>query len=282
MAFPSGYDATDQAVFIPEVWSARINEFFRANLTAGNFFLDVSGDLSDGGDIVHIPNLTAISAAAKTNAVAVSPATNTETGVNLTVNTWYYAAVMIEKKEMRGMKQSYGMQERYAKALAYACAKQLDSALVALFSGLDYSVGSSTSTLADSDIRAAIAYLDAADVPDTDRAFFFHPNELWGDLMAIDRYVLLDNGGDGAIRNGAFAMLYGYPVYKSSNIGVTLGSRCGALAHKEALVWASLYGIQTDTNYIPEYLATLITSDIVYGVVENRGTAGVCIKSSSV
>lgn len=282
MAYPSGFDATDQAVFIPEIWSEKINEFFRANLVAGSFFLDVSDDLAGGGDTVHIPNLSEISASAKTNAIAVSPATATETGVDLTVTTWYYAAVMIEKKEMRGMKQSYGMQERYAKALAYACAKQLDAAICTLFSGFSNSGGSSSATLADSDIRAAILSLDANNVPQNDRAFFFHPNEIWGDLMAIDRYVLLDESGNNSQVEGMMAKLYGIPVYSTTQVTASAANgRMAALAHKEAIVWASLYGIDTDVNYIPEYLATLITSDIVYGVVENRDTAGYLIKSSS-
>jgi len=282
MAYPSGFDGTDLDVFRPAIWSEKINEFFRANLVAANHFLDMSGEVMGGGDTVYIPDLLEITASAKTNAVAVAPDTTTQTTVTLTINTWYYAAVMIEKREMAQIKQSYMLQERYAKALAYACAKQLDVAICSLFSAFSNSGGSSTATLADSDIRAAILSLDSNNVPQEDRAFFFHPKEIWGDLMAIDRYTLLDESGNRSMTEGAMAMLYGIPVYSTTNVQATSAlGRCSALAHKEAIAWGSLYGVATDTNYIPEYLATLITSDVVYGVVENRDAAGYLLKSSS-
>ena len=282
MAWPSGFDGTDIDVFRPAIWAEKINEFFRANLVAANFFLDMSGELSGGGDTIYIPNLAEITALVKTNAAAVAPNETTQTTVTLTIDTWYYAAVMIEKREMAQIKQSYMLQERYAKALAYANAKQLETAICTLFQGFSQTAGSSSATLVDSDIRTAIKQLDVANVPQTERAFFFHPNEIWGDLMAIDRYTLLEQSGRGVITEGAVAMLYGIPVYSTTTITATtpLG-RCGALAHKEAIAWASLYGVATDTNYIPEYLATLITSDIVYGVIENRDAAGVLIQSAS-
>jgi len=282
MAFPSGFDGTDLDVFRPEIWSSKINEFFRANLKAANHFLDLSGELSGGGDTINIPNVLEISATQKVNAVAVAPDTTTQTDINLTVDTWYYAAVQIEKRENAQVKQSYMLQERFAKALAYAVAKQLDTAICTLFQGFSQTAGSSSATLADSDIREAIRELDVDDVPKDDRAFFFHPNEIWGDLMAIDKYTLLNEAGNSPINNGAVAMLYGIPVYSTTQITATTAlGRCGALAHKEAIVWASLYGIETDTNYIPEYLATLITADIVYGVLENRDSAGCLIQSAS-
>lgn len=33
------------------------------------------------------------------------------------------------------------------------------------------------------------------------------------------------------------------------------------------------------SNYIPDYLSTLTTADILYGCVENRDNAGVYVKS---
>jgi hypothetical protein len=282
MAYPSGFDGTDIDVFRPAIWAEKINEFFRANLVAANHFLDMSGELSGGGDTIYIPDLLEITATAKTNAVAVAPDTTTQTTVTLTIDTWYYAAVMIEKREMSQIKKSYMLQERYAKALAYACAKQLDVAICSLFSAFSNAGGSSSATLADSDIRNAIKSLDANNVPQSDRAFFFHPNEIWGDLMAIDRYTLLDESGHNSMVTGAVATLYGIPVYSTTNIQATSAlGRCSALAHKEAIAWGTTYGVATDTNYIPEYLATLITADVVYGVVENRDAAGYLIKSSS-
>lgn len=282
MAFASGFGGTELDIFRPAIWGSKINEFFRANLVAANFFLDMSGELAGGGDTVYIPNTLEISASQKSYATPVSPDRTTQTTVTLTVDTWYYAAVMIERREGAQIKQSYMLQEKFANALAYACAKQVDAAICALFAGFSNTTGSSTATLLDSDIRTAIKTLDANNVPSVDRAFFFHPNEIWGDLMALDRYVLNYAGGQGAVTGGAVAQLYGIPVYSTTQcpIDSALG-RCGALAHKDAIAWATLGGVKTDTNYIPEYLATLITADVVYGVIENRDSAGFLIRASS-
>jgi hypothetical protein len=62
----------DLTVFFPEIWAERINDFFRARLQAGAFFLDVSEDFSGGGDTLNIPNLTEMTANAKSNATAVT------------------------------------------------------------------------------------------------------------------------------------------------------------------------------------------------------------------
>lgn len=73
MAYPTGtFSDADLNVFFPEIWSERINDFFRARLQAGAFFLDLSEDFSAGGDTLNIPNLTEMTAYAKSNATAVT------------------------------------------------------------------------------------------------------------------------------------------------------------------------------------------------------------------
>lgn len=91
------------------------------------------------------------------------------------------------------------------------------------------------------------------------------------------------------------ASLYGIPVYVSNNIQYISGTagRYNALAHRDALHFATSplgsggsmsggsmtgrYGVRVQSNYIPDYLSTLTTADLLYGVVENRGNAGVVI-----
>ena len=94
------------------------------------------------------------------------------------------------------------------------------------------------------------------------------------------------------------AYLYGIPVYVSTNvqyISETTG-RANALAHKDAIHWATSplggggslgssvtgkHGVRVQGNYEPTYLSTVFTADILYGVIENRDTSGVYIKSST-
>lgn len=93
-------------------------------------------------------------------------------------------------------------------------------------------------------------------------------------------------------------MLYGIPVYLSNNIQYVSGTtgRYNAIAHKDALHFATSplgtggsmasnggssmtgkYGVRVQSHYVPEYLSTVTTADLLYGVTENRDNAGVCI-----
>lgn len=281
---------TTDAVFIPEQWSEKLNDFYRAQLKTAVFFDDWSEDVADGGDIIHRPNISEMTANAKTVGSEVTLNAPTSTKVDLTINAHYECSFMIEDAVKSKLKKSYRMQERYAKNAGYTVAAVLEDAIIALFNGFSQIVGTSAITLNDSNIRAAIAYLDAANVPMEDRAFFLHPNTIWKQVMGIDKFTLVQNtlGADPVLR-GQIGLLYGIPVIGTSRLGVTLGHRNGALAHKEAIAFATgnIAGgaqeatVRLQSSYLQEYLGDLVTADIIYGVIENRDTSGVWIKSSS-
>lgn len=286
MAFPSGTFtgvSGDLDVFMPSIWSDKINDFARASLVVGKFFTDMSSEFAGGGDNLYIPGLTEMTANVKNNATAVTLNSPTETPVTLTVNTWYEVSFAIEDREAWQVKRSYELQKRYAENAAYTIGAVLEDAIIALFDNFSQTVGASTTNVADSDIRAAIQALDVANAPRENRAFFFHPAVMWGDIMGIDKFTLVQNtNGADPVLKGAVGMLYGIPVYVTSRMPYISGTsgRVGCLAQKDAIVHAS-HGIRTQSNYIPEYLSTLVTCDLLYGVVENRDTFGVFIKSAA-
>ena len=273
----------------PEIWSSKVNNFFRANLKTASFFEDWSSELAGGGDTVHVPNLTEMTANAKAANTQVVLSAPTETTVDLVVNVHTHVAFLIEDASASKVKASYMLQERYAKNAGYTVASKLEDALIALFAGFSQTVGDSATTLNDSNIRAAIAYLDTANVPAENRAFFLHPNVIWNQVQGIDKFSLLinTNGADPVLK-GQVGMLYGIPVVGTSRIGVTLGSRYCALAHSSALAFATGNmtpgqegSVRLQTDYRLEYLGTLVVADLMYGVKENRDNAGVLIKCKS-
>lgn len=301
MAFPTGSESsTTLADLIPLLWGERLNDFFKAKLVLGDFFVNRSAELAGGGSTLYTTPLTEMTAASKSNATAVTLNQPTESKVTLTVNQWYEVSFAIEDKENAQVKQSYYVQERYAKNAAYTMAKQLEVALATLFSGFSQTVGTSVAALADSDIRTAIAMLEAANIDTSeDVAFFVHPNVFWKQIQAIDKFSLAINSPvNDPTAKRPHGTLYGIPVYVSSNIQVISGGtgRANALAHKDALHWAvsplgegasmgkrsmtGQYGVRVQSNYIPEYLSTLTTADLLYGTIENRDNAGIYIKTS--
>jgi len=299
--FPTAtMSSTTLAESIPLIWGEKINEFFKLKLSIAEFFTDRSSELADGGSALYTPNLTEFTAAAKSNATAVTLNNATDTKVTLTVNQWFEVSFAIEDREAAQVKHSYYLQERYAQSAGYTMARKLEVALADLFKGFSTVVGASTTNLADSEIRAAISALESVGIDtQTDVAFFLSPGVFWKQVQNLDKFSLAVNSpvNDPSSKTPR-ATLYGIPVYVSNNVQNVSGTagRYSALAHRDALHWArsplgsggslgssmtGKHGVRIQSNYIPEYLSTLTTADLLYGVVENRDEAGVRILTAA-
>lgn len=301
MAFPTGSESqTTLASFIPLKWGERINTFFMSKLYMASFFTDRSAELADGGKSLYTPNISEMTATAKSNATAVALNNATETKVTLTVDQWYEASFAIEDLEAAQVKKSYALQKRYAEVAGFAVAKKLEVAIATLFAGFSKSVGASTSAIADSNLRAALGYIAAANIDTNDSsnlAWFFDASVVWNQLMGIDKFTLNINSPEAdPVGKGVMGRLYGIAVKASTNIQYVSGTtgRYNALAHKDAIHFATASlgvmseggmvgsaGVRVQSNYIPDYLSTITTADIAYGVVENRDEAGVRILTSA-
>jgi hypothetical protein len=293
--------STTLAESIPLLWGEKINEFYKSKLFIADFFVDRSSELAGGGSTLYTPNLTEFTANSKSNATAVTLNAPTDTKVTLSVSNWFEVSYAIEDKEAAQVKHSYYLQERYAQSSGFTIAKKLEVALAELFDNFSVSVGASTTALADSEIRAAIATLENENIDTTsDVAFFVHPNVFWRQIQNIDKFSLAVNSPiNDPTAKKPMGSLYGIPVYVSTNIQYISGTvgRSNALVHKDALHWATSplgsggskaggsmtgkYGVRVQTNYIPDYLSTLTTADLLYGVVENRDTSGVWIRTQN-
>lgn len=293
----NGFTFADLDVNIPEIWGARINDYFRYDLKLASFFIDRSDELVDGGDTIYTPNLSALSVNTKTNNAEVTLSSPTYTTQTLVVSTWKESSFVIEDREMAQLKKSYYLQEKIAKGGAYEIAQDLDDAIAALFSGFSTALGASTTNLVDSSLLSAIATLEAAGVPGIftgEVAWIMHPNTFYRQIGTIDKFTLWQNTNSEETRMKApTPMLYGIPVIVTAAVGVTLGSRNNVLAHKDAIHWARLSmptkaemgyvgeeGVRVQQSYVHEYLGELVTIDLCYGVVENRDNAAVLLKST--
>lgn len=297
MAFPTDtFTASDLASFIPEVWGERINDFFREDLVMADFFTDRSDEVIAGGDTLYTPGLTQMSANSKSAATAVTLSSPTETSVTLTISTWKEVSFAIEDKEAAQFKRSYAVQERYAKNAAYSIAEDLENAIAALFTAFSNSVGSNASGITDALIRQAIGTLRGnikSEFRTGELAFFLHPTVFYGQVQALDKFSLAINTSKndpvGKLPEG---MLYGIPVYVTTNIVLNTDVYENCLAHRDAIHFATAslpvqspnttvgkHGVRVQSNYIPDYLSTITTADILYGVVENRDAAAVLINT---
>jgi hypothetical protein len=149
------------------------------------------------------------------------------------------------------------------------------------------STTSNAAALTDAAIRRTIQRLDDNDTP-MDNRFFLIPPSSRNTLMGLSRYTEQAFVGNGnAIRTGEIGNLYGIPVFTSSNADTGAGNsttdRICLMGHKDAMVLVEQIGIRSQTQYKQDYLATLFTSDTLYGVAALRAaaTTGAALSSSA-
>jgi N4-gp56 family major capsid protein len=301
--------------FIPEIWSDEIVAAYKKNLVLANIVMKMNFK-GKKGDVVHIPAPTRGNASAKAASTAVTLIADTETEVTVNINKHFEYSRFIE--DIVEAQALNSLRQFYTADAGYALAKQVDTSLIQLgrvanggstgarygsaFIGgdgttaFDYTANTNTgnaSALTDASIRRTIQRLDDNDTP-MDGRFFVIPPSSRNTLMGLSRYTEQAFVGNGnAIRTGEIGNLYGIPVFTSSNADSasataafpTSGSaiaRVCLMGHKDAMVLVEQIGIRSQTQYKQDYLATLFTSDTLYGVsaLRSAATTGEALSSS--
>ena len=294
---------TTAANFIPEIWSDEIVAAYKKNLVLANLVMKMNFK-GKKGDTVHIPAPTRGSASAKAAETAVTLIAATESEVQVSINKHYEYSRLIE--DIVEAQALNSMRNFYTSDAGYALAKQVDTDLVQLgrsanggtagaaayaaaYIGGDgttayVAANNNESALTDAAIRRTIQRLDDNDTP-MDNRFFLIPPSSRNTLMGLARYTEQAFVGNGnAIRTGEIGNLYGIPVFTSSNADTTSGAgaaRVCLMGHKDSMVLVEQVGVRSQVQYKQEYLATLFTSDTLYGVAALRSAASVGAAKSS-
>ena len=295
---------TDAATFIPEIWSDEVVAAYQANLVLANLVKKISMQ-GKKGDTLHIPKPVRGSANAKAENTAVTVQNATEGEVQVSINKHFeYSRIIEDITEAQALSS---LRQFYTGDAGYALAKQVDTDLFALgkdlgdSDGADYVHSASyyidassglsayaVDTVAAADVftdagfRALIQKMDDADVPMDNRAFIVPPS-LRNAIMGIDRYVSSDFVDNRGVDSGKIGNLYGIDIFVSTNVPIIEtasansagGDIKGAmLIHKDTFVLAEQQGIRSQTQYKQEWLGTLYTADMLYGVKVLRTDAG--------
>ena len=288
---------TTGATFIPELWSDEIIAAYKQNLVMANLVSKMSFK-GKKGDTLHIPKPTrgAASLKAASNQVTLQAATESE--VQVLVNKHYEYSRLIE--DITEVQALASLRKFYTGDAGYALAKQVDSDLLALGRGVqggngtiayDKAViasdgstlytGANEAAITDAGLRKIIQTLDDQDVPMDGRVLVLPPvarNVMMGLARFTEQAFVGETGGGNTIRNGEIGNVYGVKVYVTTNCETATGdARIGMMFHKDAFVLAEQMGVRSQTQYKQEYLGTLFTSDMLYGVAELRDNAAIAI-----
>ena len=288
---------TTAATFLPELWSDEIIAAYKQNLVMANLVSKMSFK-GKKGDTLHIPKPTRGSASVKAASTQVTLQAATESEVQVLVNKHYEYSRLIE--DITEAQALASLRKFYTGDAGYALAKQVDSDLLALgrnvqggngtiaydkavigSDGSTLYTGTNEAAITDAGIRKIIQTLDDQDVPMDGRVLVLPPvarNVMLGLARFTEQAFVGETAGGNSIRNGEIGNVYGVKVYVTTNCETATGdARIGLMFHKDAFVLAEQMGVRSQTQYKQEYLGTLFTSDMLYGVAELRDNAAVAI-----
>jgi len=291
---------TTAATFIPELWSDEIIAAYKQNLVMANLVSKMSFK-GKKGDTLHIPKPTRGSASVKAASSQVTLQAATESEVQVLVNKHYEYSRLIE--DITEAQALASLRKFYTGDAGYALAKQVDTDLIQLGRGVNGGSGTAAynkavlagdgstlyvdgtnvgNAITDAGIRKIIQTLDDQDVPMDGRVLVLPPvarNTMMGLARFTEQAFTGETGGGNTIRNGEIGNVYGVKVYVTTNAdtATTNTTRIGMMFHKDAFVLAEQMGVRSQTQYKQEYLGTLFTSDMLYGVKELRDEAAIAI-----
>jgi len=272
---------TSAANFIPEVWSQEILRAVENKLVMANLVKRFDADVAEHGDIVHVPNLANVTATYKVLNEDIPQSTNVEDVTNIPVTR--HGAVRVDIEDIVKVQSKYDLRSEYTKKMGYSIGLLIDDTLIALYSGLSQTVGSTASNvgIAKSYVLGAIRRLDTANAPQDDRHWVV---EAYGrqDLFNIDDFVRYDAAGQGgsnnAIIKGRIGELYGVDVHYSENVHSSGSIIYSMLFHKEAFALAMQKDLKVESEYEVKRAATVVTARAIWGEKEYRDTFGTVVQ----
>lgn len=275
---------TTAAVYRPNVWAKELLRAREKNLVLVPLIKHYDRDIQSFGQTVEIPNLSNLTANAKSANTQVTLQAPTETKLTLTIDQHYESSFLVE--DFADIQSMYDMAAEYTEKAGYAIAEKMDSTLATtMTSNFTQTVGAFGTPLADSAILTAIQYLDDAKAP-SDNRYFVVTTQGKRELLSIDKYIRYDAigvGGDAnSIKNGQIGEIYGVKVFMSQNLVFVAGTpnqNNHLMFHTEAAAIAVQRNVSTEHQRKTEYLGDLYVASALWGVRVLRVDHGVLVKS---
>lgn len=280
---------TTGSVFLPTIWSIDTLRATENALVMAGLVKRYDSQVKAKGQTLSIPNITNLTATAKSANVDVTLQSPTETAITLNINKHYESSFEIE--DLLAVQSAYDLRSEYSEKAGYAIAKQVDSDLLGLYTGLTTTdVGTYGIDLGDPSYVSGILALDNGDVPLENRAIVVNPAQKAA-IMKIDKFVKADFLGQydqptpvkrGPNSRYLWGEIYGTPVYYTNNIVTTAATPTqvhNLMFHREAFALAMQQAPRLQAQYWLPSLAYKVVVDCIYGITTIRTTFGVELRS---
>tara|TARA_R100001086_G_scaffold11254_1_gene5892 strand:- start:464 stop:1369 length:906 start_codon:yes stop_codon:yes gene_type:complete len=273
-------NTTDQH-FIPEIWADGIYKYFERKSVFRGLVDDYSALFAGKGygDVLHIPEMSLISASDKSAGADVSYDATATTETQLTVNKHKYVAKLFE--DLTLIQSEADLVEKYSRMMGEALSRQVDADIWTELQSLEDSLNlSNDDELTAGKFEEALATLGEADIPymDGECAMVVNPT-LFADILnpsaGIAQYFIRNDAvgeGNRGLRTGLVGSLYGIDVYMSNTVdtanegGAGANTISGAIFHKSAVAFASQQDVRVQSEYSIDALGTKVVADLLYGV----------------
>jgi hypothetical protein len=298
------FTGSDLAAVISETWTTIVNEKTFDKAVLSNFITDLSSFATEGSDIFHVPNFytNALTVGTQsTQGAEITTAGPATVDTTLSIDTHKYVAWIIGDKDLKQIASRYDVNEIYARQARNLLVEALEQSIAALWSSITTSaIGDTATVLSDSEIRQGIYAIEAQKMDLSECAFFVHPYVFWNQLHAVTKYYQQYSVGPanapGMVASGNFGnnsgysraykgVLYGIPVYTTTNIVSGLQTYRNLLLHKSAFGFAvQTKGgnrVRVQMENAIRNLGMLAVVDILYGVAVLREPGAVLLNSSS-
>lgn len=254
--------------FEPQIWSKRINEFFKMKMQAKYCAEDYSDEIGDGASGISVPKMAAGFTATNivTTTGAVTPTNLGDTKSTITLTRWLAASFIMTKYQAERVSKSYRLQERYAQNAAYACAKVFDKNVLGNISSANFSVGNSGTNIPSTTLEHAMAIAESQSMPLDELVWVFHPAAYWREIAAVQKYYDASMVGEKTSTTGYNFPLYGIRVLISNSVPPCAGSgHYNGLVHPQAIGFAIAGGGVQIQEIQAEALRKHYVADVLYG-----------------
>lgn len=212
--------------FIPELWSARINEALRKRLVFASVCnRDYEGDIADAGDTVHITSFDDPTVGDYTPEQDINVQSISDDTLALVIDQKKYIAFDVDdvnrKQALPGWVESVTSRGSYR--MADAIDQYVAAQLYAGVNGTGNDLGGVTADISDNTAYGHIVdlgtLLDESDVP-ADGRWIVVPPVLYGALLQDNRFINAQASADGGagLHNGFVGNIVGFQVFKSNNV----------------------------------------------------------------
>lgn len=263
---------TTAAAVIPEIWAAQIELAAQENRGFSGRIKEYQ--FGGPGDVLHIPKIGAIAAAAFSGTVSYTA--NTESTVDITPDV-SYAAVQIDRKA--NVRALMDLGNVYQMQLGKGLAQYEDIAIASLYAGLSDSYGSGDFSEANYllGIRKLLQNAKNKVIMGVTPIWgIFHPVQ-WDHVLVvgnINSAMVRGDSGAGPAKTGTIDMAYGVNIGFSGNVQVSTTAR-NMFFTEDAFAIARKYTPTVDQDFDVDTLSQKVVASQDFGVAELNDECGV-------